>query len=209
MKLVFSVNAATQSTRLRLLMALRAVVEITGPNVYTWKQGVTEELNVLDERLSRAISFLTREGLTNRERFIWSVGSSQACLRRLKGLVSLDSGDPVSQMVSRVEGCLEEVLASLPSLVEAEVRPRPGHQDPFVFLPELSDRERQVLKLTAQGFRADQVAKRLQVKVSTVRTHLDNLREKLKARTLAHAAAIYVAAESQDFTEETAEAANQ
>ncbi len=58
---------------------------------------------------------------------------------------------------------------------------------PEVCLP-LSPREFEVLALVAEGLTARRIAKRLGIKESTVRTHLDHAKEKLGARTLPEAA---------------------
>lgn len=49
----------------------------------------------------------------------------------------------------------------------------------------LTDRERQILKLVAEGLRSRQIAEHLHLSVRTVETHRANLRKKLKLRTVA------------------------
>jgi DNA-binding CsgD family transcriptional regulator len=53
----------------------------------------------------------------------------------------------------------------------------------------LTPRERQVISLVAEGLNAEQVAENLIVSPFTVRTHIRNAKEKLGARTTAHAIA--------------------
>lgn len=50
-----------------------------------------------------------------------------------------------------------------------------------------SDRELEVLELCAQGLTFDEAAAALWVSRDTVKSHVQNLREKLGARNLAHA----------------------
>jgi ATP/maltotriose-dependent transcriptional regulator MalT len=52
----------------------------------------------------------------------------------------------------------------------------------------LSSREREVLQLAAQGFRNDQIGRRLFISPTTVKTHLRNIYEKLDVRTRTEAA---------------------
>ena len=54
----------------------------------------------------------------------------------------------------------------------------------------LSDREREVLTLLAQGLTGEAIAERLDVAPETVRTHLRNAMKKLPASTRAHAVAV-------------------
>ena len=52
----------------------------------------------------------------------------------------------------------------------------------------LSPREHEVLELVSEGLTARRIARRLGIKESTVRTHLDHAKDKLGARTLPEAA---------------------
>jgi DNA-binding CsgD family transcriptional regulator/ketosteroid isomerase-like protein len=54
----------------------------------------------------------------------------------------------------------------------------------------LTPREREVLALLAEGLNAEEVARDLVISPLTVRTHVRNAKEKLGARTMAHAIAI-------------------
>ncbi len=58
----------------------------------------------------------------------------------------------------------------------AEIRPA---SSPQVF-PELSDREREVLELIAQGHKNPEIAKRLYLSPKTVRNHVSNILSKLQ-----------------------------
>lgn len=55
--------------------------------------------------------------------------------------------------------------------------------------PTLSPREREILALVARGFTSARIAKRLGLKPSTVRTHVEHIRDKLGVRTRAQAVA--------------------
>jgi DNA-binding CsgD family transcriptional regulator len=54
----------------------------------------------------------------------------------------------------------------------------------------LTPREREVMSLLATGLNAEEVARKLVISPFTVRTHVRNAKEKLGARTMAHAIAI-------------------
>ena len=56
--------------------------------------------------------------------------------------------------------------------------------------PELTPREREVLRLLAEGLRGDEIAERLSISSLTVRTHVKHVMEKLKATTRTEAVAI-------------------
>ena len=56
--------------------------------------------------------------------------------------------------------------------------------------PELTPREREVLRLLAVGLRGDEIAGRLSISSLTVRTHVKHVMEKLKATTRTEAVAI-------------------
>jgi DNA-binding NarL/FixJ family response regulator len=57
-------------------------------------------------------------------------------------------------------------------------------------LPTLSNREREVLDLLAQGLTGEGVAERLVLSSETVKTHIRNAMTKLEANTRVHAIAI-------------------
>ena len=54
----------------------------------------------------------------------------------------------------------------------------------------VSEREREVLRLVAQGASVDEIARQLVISSNTVRTHLRNTRQKLGAASRAHAVAL-------------------
>jgi DNA-binding CsgD family transcriptional regulator len=59
----------------------------------------------------------------------------------------------------------------------------------------LTPREREVMSLLATGLNAEEVARSLVISPFTVRTHVRNAKEKLGARTMAHAIAIVLRGE--------------
>ncbi len=65
-----------------------------------------------------------------------------------------------------------EAFEALPS-----GRPMPGSPRPTI---QLSDRERQVLKLAAKGLTNDQIARQLVISVNTVKTHYKRINAKLQ-----------------------------
>jgi two-component system, NarL family, nitrate/nitrite response regulator NarL len=58
--------------------------------------------------------------------------------------------------------------------IAGEIRLRAVHDRPF-----LSDRERQVLNLVAEGLTAPQIGRRIHLSTATVKTHLAHVYEKL------------------------------
>jgi two-component system, NarL family, nitrate/nitrite response regulator NarL len=58
--------------------------------------------------------------------------------------------------------------------IAGEIRLRADYDRPF-----LSDRERQILKLVADGLTAPEIGRRIHVSTATVKTHLQHLYEKL------------------------------
>ena len=58
--------------------------------------------------------------------------------------------------------------------IAGEIRLRAEHERPF-----LSEREREILKLVADGLTAPEIGRRIHVSTATVKTHLQHLYEKL------------------------------
>lgn len=62
-----------------------------------------------------------------------------------------------------------------------------GHN---TFATPLSDRERQVLQLVADGKRNEDIATELDIRLETAKSHLRHIQGKLCSRSRAHAVAI-------------------
>jgi two-component system, NarL family, nitrate/nitrite response regulator NarL len=66
------------------------------------------------------------------------------------------------------------IAPQLQSGIAGEIRLRAVHDRPF-----LSDREREVLELVAEGLTAPQIGRRIHLSTATVKTHLSHVYEKL------------------------------
>jgi DNA-binding NarL/FixJ family response regulator len=55
----------------------------------------------------------------------------------------------------------------------------------------LTKREQEILKFVAKGFTIDEISKVLNISISTVVTHKQNIQEKLKAKNSCNAIFIY------------------
>ena len=100
-----------------------------------------------------------------------------------RGLV-LKSAPPAELLgaLRRVAAGGRYVDPTLAQLLKAPARPDP--------LSTLSPREREILELLAGGLNGEEVAQRLVISAETVRTHVRNAMNKLRARTRAHAVAL-------------------
>src|SRR5690349_12975415 len=78
------------------------------------------------------------------------------------------------------------IAPTLASRMLDDMRNGSGDDDP---LAELSDREREVLSLLADGLRNREIAERLIISEATVKTHVRHILEKLRFRNRAEAAA--------------------
>lgn len=101
----------------------------------------------------------------------------------------------------------DEVLAAAKAAAEGEVlidpvtltrilhqvaKEREAHRDAMALLADLTDREREVLRLLAQGTRNDAIAQRLFISPQTVQTHVRNLLAKLGVHSKLEAVAFAV-----------------
>jgi DNA-binding NarL/FixJ family response regulator len=88
---------------------------------------------------------------------------------------------------------LVEALAQVArggSYVDPRLRPALLSRRSTERLPTLSNREREILDLLAQGLTGEQVAEQLVLSAETVKTHIRNAMGKLEAHTRVHAIAI-------------------
>jgi DNA-binding NarL/FixJ family response regulator len=76
------------------------------------------------------------------------------------------------------------------SYVDPRLRPALLSRRATERLPSLSERQREILDLLAQGLTGESVAERLVISPETVKTHIRNAMSKLEATTRAHAIAI-------------------
>ncbi len=105
----------------------------------------------------------------------------QGCATRLKDLPELQANHGVIS-IRGIEHDL--VCTAVGSHVVVSMKPHvPG-------APVLTDRQRAVLTLVAQGHSSDAIAERLGIGEGTIRTHVEHARKKLGARTRAQAVAI-------------------
>jgi DNA-binding NarL/FixJ family response regulator len=105
----------------------------------------------------------------------------------------LDSG---AQGYALKDGSPRELVEALDqvarggSYVDPRLRPALLSRRSTERLPSLSNREREVLDLLAQGLTGEQVAERLVLSAETIKTHIRNAMTKLEANTRVHAIAI-------------------
>jgi DNA-binding NarL/FixJ family response regulator len=83
-----------------------------------------------------------------------------------------------------------ELVAEGGNYVDPRLRPALLSRRSTERLPSLSNREREILDLLAQGFTGEQVAERLVLSAETIKTHIRNAMNKLEAHTRVHAIAI-------------------
>jgi DNA-binding NarL/FixJ family response regulator len=134
---------------------------------------------------------LTRKLLTGdpERRIVLYTGSSEEELL----FDGLDSGAAGYALKDGSPRELVEALALVAdggSYVEPRMRPALLSRRSTERLKSLSNREREVLDLLAQGLTGEQVAERLVLSAETVKTHIRNAMSKLEAHTRVHAIAI-------------------
>jgi LuxR family maltose regulon positive regulatory protein len=110
----------------------------------------------------------------------------------------LDEGEPMARLLERAARRRSATSAYARGLLAAIVRqggnctvppPPPGVQRGEAVIEPLSDREREILSLIADGLSNGELAQRLLVKVATVKTHINNLFGKLGASSRTDAVA--------------------
>jgi LuxR family transcriptional regulator, maltose regulon positive regulatory protein len=118
----------------------------------------------------------------------------------------LDEGEALRQLLldflknerheKWIDGLAQEILAGFPRAVEGEeiplsfelIRPAPpARLSPHGLVEKISDRELEVLALMSEGLTNPEIAGRLILSLSTVKTHLNNIYGKLNVRNRAEA----------------------
>jgi DNA-binding NarL/FixJ family response regulator len=134
---------------------------------------------------------LTRELLARRPELgvILDTGDSDAELL-YSGLDSGARGYALKAgSMTELVGAIERIAAGGsyvdPRLDRILLSPRATAQ-----VPSLSPREKEIMRLMAEGMTAEQIANQLNVSVETVRTHVRNVIRKLQARNRVHAIAM-------------------
>lgn len=93
-----------------------------------------------------------------------------------------NGGSPMSSLIAR------KVVASFQDAGAA----RPAGQAPAAALPPLTPREKDILDALAKGLLYKEIAERLGIGATTVRTHLRNIYEKLQVQTRTEAVVKYL-----------------
>lgn len=108
----------------------------------------------------------------------------------------LGKSEAVDKLLSSVKAAADgEVLidpTTLTRILQQVNKQRQAQREALVRLAELTDREREVLQLLAQGERNDGVSEALGIKVQTVQTHVRNILGKLDVHSKLEAVAFAV-----------------
>jgi two-component system, NarL family, nitrate/nitrite response regulator NarL len=147
--------------------------------------GALEELN--GEQVLNAIE---RDGLRTRVVMIAAEPEAElvyaAIARGAAGYLTKDAdARELCDAIAAVARGTTVLAAELQSGIAGEIRLRAVHERPF-----LSDREREVLKLVAEGLTAPQIGRRIHLSTATVKTHLSHVYEKLGVAERAAAVAV-------------------
>jgi DNA-binding NarL/FixJ family response regulator len=107
------------------------------------------------------------------------------------GFISKDT--PVKQFIASIRAVLEGQVVVPPRLAREAVgwRDQEGRAAALL-IEQLTERERQVLQLLAEGAGSPEIARRLSVSPNTVRTHIQNILTKLQVHSRLEAAAFAV-----------------
>lgn len=145
---------------------------------------------------SAVLAFVDK-GDTRRVRIQWDCDGLNLLIGiRDDGLGDLtghdDSLRPIAERVSVLDGSL--TVASTPGWgssldIRLPLDP-PAEPEPLAESVELSEREREVLRLVASGARNQDIAGQLGISLNTVKFHVSNLLRKAGARTRAELAAL-------------------
>jgi DNA-binding CsgD family transcriptional regulator len=105
-----------------------------------------------------------------------------------------DTGSLEIHLDPQNEQELESLLDTVTALMSQRVRehrPAPGDMHP-AWPPEISEREIEILQLMAEGATAASAALALHLSVYTIRSHVRNVRSKLKSTTISQAVAVAI-----------------
>jgi len=107
------------------------------------------------------------------------------------GYVTKDT--PVNQFVSSIRAVLDgNVIMPKHLARHAAGEKSPEEQQAAMLIGQLTDRERQVLQLLAEGMSGVQIAAQLSISPNTVRTHVQSILTKLQVHSRLEAAAFSV-----------------
>jgi len=98
-------------------------------------------------------------------------------------LVKTDAAEELLSAVKAVHSGRRYLSPSIAPVVLAQLRRPPSERG--AKSPVLTRREREVIKLVAEGATAKEIAKRLGISPKTAQVHRDNLKQKLAVRTTA------------------------
>ena len=108
----------------------------------------------------------------------------------------LSKDEPAEDVLSAAKAAADgEVLidpVTLTRLLAQVAREREEQRDAMRLLGDLTDREREILQLLAQGMRNDDIAKLLYISPQTVQTHVRNILGKLRVHSKLEAVAFAV-----------------
>lgn len=179
--------------RRHLLIALGTVVEVS----FLHQE---DQLTQLDDRLTEALVCLSRLGVTDRPRFLQALNAAQRCLEQLT-TGATQKPLLVRMQLKHADGFLRSACRLVDQLpASPPAAPAPAKRQ-IPFQGVLTDQERTVIKLCAQGFSVTEIQTRMKRTAALVRMDIKLACEKLKAKNITQAVAIYVAAESEDYAE--------
>ncbi len=156
-------------------------------------------------RMGRAIEILALQAVA-----AWAAQHTAAAMAALERALALgepegfirsfvDEGEPMRALLARVTGERQPYARSLlaafgpasPAVyaLAAPVVVRPEQAAASPLLEPLRDREQEVLRLIAQGYSNQEIANKLIVGVSTIKTHINHLFQKLGVSSRTQAAA--------------------
>jgi DNA-binding NarL/FixJ family response regulator len=108
----------------------------------------------------------------------------------------LSKDEAANELLSAAKAAAEgEVLIdpeTLARLLPQVAREREAQRDAMLLLNDLTDREREILSLLAEGMRNDDIAQKLYISPQTVQTHVRNILGKLRVHSKLEAVAFAV-----------------